>query len=150
MRRVWQASTSVQRALHATNAGDQRAEMARVILMSWKNRNAISAPLHRFVRQVFSGVSSDVASLRPGQFGWSPCFSSKHWMFQRHCCSAAFSTVSIFDSEYRRKIESSKTASDGVISIVATSGFRSTSEFVDDRSNVAHDLIRSRAASESP
>src|SRR5690606_28944111 len=28
-------------------------------------------------------------------------------MFQRHCCSAAFSTASVFDSEYRRKIESS-------------------------------------------
>jgi hypothetical protein len=31
------------------NADDQRAEMARAILYSGKNRNAISAPLHRVV-----------------------------------------------------------------------------------------------------
>ena len=36
---------------------DQRAEMARGILALWKNRNAISAPLHRLVRQV-SAVGS--------------------------------------------------------------------------------------------
>ncbi len=38
------------------NAGDQRAEMARVILITGKNRNAISAPLHRFVRRAFAFV----------------------------------------------------------------------------------------------
>ena len=118
--------------------------------MSIVNPPDFAAPVHRIVRQVSSGVRSAVASLRHGQTVWSPCFSIKHWMFQRHCCSAAFSTVSIFDSEYRRKIESSKTASDGVMSIVATSGFLSTSELVEDRSNVAHDRIKSRAASVSP
>lgn len=33
------------------NGGDQRAEMAQVILISGKNLNAISAPLHRLVRR---------------------------------------------------------------------------------------------------
>jgi hypothetical protein len=42
--------------LFRANAGDQRAEMARVILMSEKNRNAISAPLHQLVRRVASFI----------------------------------------------------------------------------------------------
>jgi hypothetical protein len=39
--------------LHARTPGDQRAEMARVIVISGKNRNAVSAPLHRIVRRYF-------------------------------------------------------------------------------------------------
>jgi hypothetical protein len=39
------------------NAGDQRADMAPVILISEKNRNATSAPLHRLVRQEFVPIS---------------------------------------------------------------------------------------------
>lgn len=35
---------------YSGNARDQRAEMARVIVILGENRNAISAPLHRLVR----------------------------------------------------------------------------------------------------
>jgi hypothetical protein len=44
-------STRTTRAnrVSAQNAGDQRAEMARLIFISEKNRIAISAPVHRIV-----------------------------------------------------------------------------------------------------
>ncbi len=56
--RVGRTMSAISSSIHASkaNAGDQRAEMARVILITGKNRNAISAPLHRFVRRAFAFV----------------------------------------------------------------------------------------------
>jgi hypothetical protein len=91
------------------NGGDQRANMARVIFISRKKRNAIFAPLHRLVRQVLAAGSDSYSASR---YSYSYSYSRRHSDTPLVRCISRVSIDTIrFRSVLPRQFESSSIAS---------------------------------------
>ena len=87
------------------NGGDQRANMARVIFISRKKRNAIFAPLHRLVRQVSAAGSYSYLASR---YSYSRRYSDTPLV---RCISRVSIDTIRFRSVLPRQFESSSIAS---------------------------------------